>query len=198
MKQETSILHEYKEALTVENNLLKQKANIELLREGDTNTSFFHKVVKGRKHLSRIKSICDEDGRRFFGDEIPEQFVKHFQQFLGMERKTQSMEGNREMFINKLSEEEAIEMIHQVIELEIKQALFDIDNDKAPSPDGFISCLFKKAWPIMGKDVSDAIKEFFLTGKFPKEVNATMIYLIPKMATPNKVSDFRPIACCNV
>nr|GEV84795.1 RNA-directed DNA polymerase, eukaryota, reverse transcriptase zinc-binding domain protein [Tanacetum cinerariifolium] len=71
--------------------------------------------------------------------------------------------------------------------------MFDIDNDKAPSPNGFTSCLFKKAWPIVGKDVSDAIKELFLTGKLLKEVNATMISLIPKMATPNKVSDFRPI-----
>nr|GEV21696.1 RNA-directed DNA polymerase, eukaryota, reverse transcriptase zinc-binding domain protein [Tanacetum cinerariifolium]GEV91515.1 RNA-directed DNA polymerase, eukaryota, reverse transcriptase zinc-binding domain protein [Tanacetum cinerariifolium] len=86
-----------------------------------------------------------------------------------MQRNTQSLKGNMEMFINKLSEEEAIGMILQVAELEIKQAMFDIDNDKAPSPDGFTSCLFKKAWPIVGKDVSDAIKEFFLTGKLLKE-----------------------------
>nr|GEW98105.1 RNA-directed DNA polymerase, eukaryota, reverse transcriptase zinc-binding domain protein [Tanacetum cinerariifolium] len=30
------------------------------------------------------------------------------------------------------------------------------------------------------------------------EINATLIALIPKMNTPNKVSDFRPTACCNV
>nr|GEX23297.1 RNA-directed DNA polymerase, eukaryota, reverse transcriptase zinc-binding domain protein [Tanacetum cinerariifolium] len=30
------------------------------------------------------------------------------------------------------------------------------------------------------------------------EINATLIALVPKIDTPNKVSDFRPIACCNV
>lgn len=29
-------------------------------------------------------------------------------------------------------------------------------------------------------------------------VNATTIALVPKLDTPLKVSDFRPIACCNV
>lgn len=29
-------------------------------------------------------------------------------------------------------------------------------------------------------------------------MNATLISLVPKIQTPNKVSDFRPIACCNV
>ncbi|GJX32066.1 hypothetical protein Tco_0241921 [Tanacetum coccineum] len=60
-KVETVILQEYKEALTDENNLLKQKAKIDWLMEGDKNTAYFHKVVKGRKHLCRIKSICNEE-----------------------------------------------------------------------------------------------------------------------------------------
>ncbi|GJS63255.1 RNA-directed DNA polymerase, eukaryota, reverse transcriptase zinc-binding domain protein [Tanacetum coccineum] len=30
------------------------------------------------------------------------------------------------------------------------------------------------------------------------DVNGTLIFLVPKILTPQKVSDFRPIACCNV
>lgn len=47
-------------------------------------------------------------------------------------------------------------------------------------------------------DVYSPIKEFFLTDKLLKEINASVISLIPKIPTTNKVSDFRPIACCNV
>nr|GEY61022.1 hypothetical protein [Tanacetum cinerariifolium] len=32
----------------------------------------------------------------------------------------------------------------------------------------------------------------------PDEINDTVIFLVPKVASPSKVSDYRPIACCNV
>nr|GEV37454.1 hypothetical protein [Tanacetum cinerariifolium] len=81
---------------------------------------------------------------------------------------------------------------------EIKEAMFGIGNDKALGPDGFTSVFFKRSWNIMGEDVCDAIKEFFKTNRLLGEVNATLITLVPKIQHPNKVSDFRPIACCNV
>ncbi|GJR62664.1 probable L-cysteine desulfhydrase, chloroplastic [Tanacetum coccineum] len=166
--EESKALSEYRDAANDENKLLKQKAKIKWLREGDKNTAFFHKVMKGRKHINRIESICNEEGIRFYGNDVP------------------------------AHDEEANGMICPVTDLEIKQAMFDIDNDKAPGPNGFTSCFFKRAWSIVGKDVCNAIREFFATGKLLKEVNAIMISLIPKMNTPNKVSDFKPIACCNV
>lgn len=39
-----------------------------------------------------------------------------------------------------------------------------------------------------------AIQEFFRKGKLLGEVNATVIALIPKVQSPRKVSEFRPIA----
>ncbi|GKA83579.1 RNA-directed DNA polymerase, eukaryota, reverse transcriptase zinc-binding domain protein, partial [Tanacetum coccineum] len=53
-------------------------------------------------------------------------------------------------------------------------------------------------WHIVGTDVCKAVKEFFAKGKLLGELNATLITLVPKISTPKKVSDFRPIACCNV
>nr|GEW08179.1 RNA-directed DNA polymerase, eukaryota, reverse transcriptase zinc-binding domain protein [Tanacetum cinerariifolium] len=88
-------------------------------------------------------------------------------------------------------------MVSEVCDKEIKDALFDIDGDKASGPDGFSSEFFKKAWDLIGKDFCSAVKEFFRSGKLLGEINATLIALIPKVSTPHKVSDFRPIACCN-
>nr|GEU44071.1 hypothetical protein [Tanacetum cinerariifolium] len=70
----------------------------------------------------------------------------------------------------KLSEAEGLDMIIESGDEEIKEALFDIDSSKAAS----------------------------LNRKILGEINATLIALVPKMDTPNKVSNFRPIACCNV
>ena len=47
-------------------------------------------------------------------------------------------------------------------------------------------------------DFCNAIKEFFVSGKLLGQLNATLITLVPKIQTPLRVTDFRPIACCNV
>ncbi|GJS92346.1 RNA-directed DNA polymerase, eukaryota, reverse transcriptase zinc-binding domain protein [Tanacetum coccineum] len=55
-----------------------------------------------------------------------------------------------------------------------------------------------EAWDIIGKEVCAAVREFFTNGRLLGEINSILIALVLKIKTPNKISDFRPIACCNV
>ncbi|GJZ49652.1 hypothetical protein Tco_0603842 [Tanacetum coccineum] len=64
---------------------------------------------------------------------------------------------------------------------------------KASGPDRFSSLFFKKAWGIVGQDVRLAVKEFFRFGKLLGEVNATLIALIPKDATPRNIGSLEVI-----
>lgn len=50
---------------------------------------------------------------------------------------------------------------------EINQALFSINDLKAPGIDGFNSHFFKQSWSIIGHDVTDAVKDFFQSGFMP-------------------------------
>ncbi|KAL0455558.1 UNVERIFIED_CONTAM: hypothetical protein Slati_0895000 [Sesamum latifolium] len=95
-------------------------------------------------------------------------------------------------------EEDSAALIKPVTAAEVKMAFFDVEEDKSPGPDGYSSGFFKAAWPIIGEEVTQAILEFFLNGKLLKQVNATLLVLIPKVQAPSRVSDFRPISCCNV
>ncbi|GJV18645.1 hypothetical protein Tco_1367665 [Tanacetum coccineum] len=88
-------------------------------------------------------------------------------------------------------------MVMHLSDMEIKEALFDICDNKAPGLDGYSAKFFKCAWSVIKNEVCDAVKEFFRTGKILGEINATLITLVPKSKTPKKVSDYRPIACCN-
>lgn len=97
-----------------------------------------------------------------------------------------------------LSEEEREMLCKPVDAQEVKDALWSIDAMKAPGPDGFSSGFYKATWDIVADDVVEAISDFFKSGKLLQQVNATNIYLVPKVQNPTKVSDFRPISCCNV
>ncbi|KAK4388164.1 hypothetical protein Sango_2423000 [Sesamum angolense] len=89
-------------------------------------------------------------------------------------------------------------MLQLVSRDEIKATFFDIAEDKAPGPDGYSSGFFKAVWPIVGEEMIKAIMEFFHFGKILKQLNATLITLIPKVQLPSNVAEYRPISCCNV
>nr|GEY29426.1 hypothetical protein [Tanacetum cinerariifolium] len=61
------------------------------------------------------------------------------------------------LFKVKLNKEEAMSMVEDVSDAEIKKAMFQIDDNKAPGPDGFSSHFYKKAWNAIGEDVCKAI-----------------------------------------
>jgi len=97
-----------------------------------------------------------------------------------------------------ISSHQAASLLKEVTSEEIKEALFSIGNDKAPGPDGYSALFFKRAWDIIGVQMCDAVKEFFISGSLLKQMNHTLIALVPKSSHANSVGDFRPIACCNV
>ena len=80
---------------------------------------------------------------------------------------------------------------------EIKQALFSIDANKTPGPDGFSAGFFQTYWNIVGTDFSHGILEFFQTGRMLREINHTFITLIPKTDNPSLTSRHRPISLCS-
>ena len=188
----------YQEAVRDEASLLRQKTKVQWLKDGDQNTSYFHNVLKSRVNKSRIQLVCDDQGNKFYGDDVPGCFVNHFERFLGAEDDVIPLDDCDDLFIKKLDPDVAVSMIRPISDIEIKDAMFSIDDDKAAGPDGYTSKFFKAAWSIVSVDVCAAVKEFFSSGKLLGEFNANVISLIPKLQVPLKVSDYRPIACGNV
>ncbi|XP_071699442.1 uncharacterized protein [Rutidosis leptorrhynchoides] len=139
------VLNDYTQACKDELKILKQKVRLKWLEDGDKNTKFFHGILKARKSKSRIESICNEHGQRFFGDKVADQFVSHFQNFFGKASNVQPHDDIGDIFTNTLSVEDANEMVTDVTNDEIKEAIFDIDSNKASGPDGFTAGFFQKS-----------------------------------------------------
>lgn len=81
---------------------------------------------------------------------------------------------------------------------EIFAALSQMHPCKTPGPDGMHAILYQKLWQIIGDDVSGYMCEILHGFISPKSVNNTNIVLIPKVKSPTLMSEFRPIALCNV
>ncbi|KAK0585166.1 hypothetical protein LWI29_024163 [Acer saccharum] len=88
-------------------------------------------------------------------------------------------------------------MSREVTNDEIREVCFSLHPNKAPGPDGYNAHFFKKTWHIVSDDVINAIQEFFRSGLLLKKLNATILALVPKVPNPSKMTDFRPISCCN-
>nr|GFB12233.1 RNA-directed DNA polymerase, eukaryota, reverse transcriptase zinc-binding domain protein [Tanacetum cinerariifolium] len=76
--KEVDIIKEYSEAMKEEEFILYQKAKVKWLSVGDRNNAYLHKAIKNRQHRNRIDAVCDENGKRFEGSDVVEQFVMHF------------------------------------------------------------------------------------------------------------------------
>jgi len=102
------------------------------------------------------------------------------------------------MIQERVSEDMNEQLCREFTDEEIGDALFQIGPLKAPGPDGFPARFFQRNWGLMKEEVIKAVKAFFADGVMPPEVNETAIVLIPKVAHPERLSEFPPISLCNV
>nr|GEU38638.1 hypothetical protein [Tanacetum cinerariifolium] len=178
-EEEAMILVAFNEACLMEEKFLKQKAKIDWLREGDSNSAYFHKSVKSRISRSRIDVISSENGEIFENEHVADAFVNHYKMSLGQPGNTSDF-CDIDLFRVRLDESLALDMTRQVTLQEVKSALFSMGNDKSPGPGGYTAAFFKESWDIVADDFVAAVREFFANGKLLRELNHTIIALIPK------------------
>ncbi|GJW32961.1 hypothetical protein Tco_0052993 [Tanacetum coccineum] len=196
-EKEATCVVAFNHAILEEERFLKQKAKIHWLKEGDSNSAYFHKAVKSRVSRSRIDVVTNGDGVLFENENVPSAFVDHYEAFLGQAADNDGF-NDANLFKNYLEEQEALFMVRSISDREVKESLFSMGDDKSSGPDGYTAAFFKEAWDIVSDEVTKAIREFFTNGKLLKELNHTIIALIPKVKSPSRVNDYRPISCCNV
>jgi len=72
--------------------------------------------------------------------------------------------------------------------------VWDCDNFKCPGPDGISLGFIKKIWDMLKDDLMRFLHEFHRNGRLTKGINSTFIALIPKVDSPQRLNDFRPIS----
>ena len=198
VENERKSLKRYHDLAYAEEGFLKQKSRVQWLKLGDQNTRFFHKAVKARNARSAIKAIISGNGCRIAEPEaIKEETVGFLKNVLCVDGPSFDQEYVDNIGGITLSTQHLDILKGEITHEEIKKAMFSIDDNKAPGPDGFSSLFFKAAWSIIGSDVVEAVTSFFKSGRLLREINCTVIALVPKVPNPETMNDYRPISCCN-
>lgn len=186
------------ELLHRERIMWQEKSKTQWLEEGDANTKIFHlSTIVHRRH-NHIIFIRDSNQNRITDvDLIGNAFVEFYSNlftstslvfdpnFQDLIRPSVTLEHNQ-----ILSSSPSI--------IEVHKALFSMANNKSPGPDDMNPVFFKHYWCIVGKDVHQAVQNFFQSNQLSRAANHTFLALIPKKQATDKVDQFRPIALCNV
>jgi hypothetical protein len=80
---------------------------------------------------------------------------------------------------------------------EIDDVVKNLPLDKSPGPYGFNTDFVKRCWPIIKQDFYDLCAAFHQGKISLQRINGSHITLLPKVAGPRKVSEYRPISLLN-
>lgn len=176
----------------------RQKSRELWLKLGDKNSKFFYLSTIIRRRNNNINAIKKEDDAWIHeSNQIKALFQDSFVN-LFKEEDICFPEHLEHLILPCIIEEEN-EILQSIpTPEEIKTVLFQMQDLKAPGLNGFPALFYKQLWAKVGNDVVKVVTSFFIIGSMPKEVNASLIVLIPKISNPASVNHFSPISLCNV
>jgi hypothetical protein len=170
----------------------RQKSRALLLREGDKNTEFFHRVANSNKRNNAIESLSINGCLSLDANEVKAHIVQFYTQLL-----TEScswrpiLDG---LLFKSIGSEESLWLERDFEENEVLEVIKELQGDKSPGPDGFSLGFVCTCWEVIKEDIMAVFRDFHNKGRFQKSLNTTFITLIPKKAGAEELKDFRPIS----
>ncbi|KAK2649996.1 hypothetical protein Ddye_017485 [Dipteronia dyeriana] len=178
----------------------KQWSMIDWLKVGDKNTRFFHRKASARKVRNEILGLYDENGKWCVGDKDMEQIIVGYFSRLFTSNSQFRIEVDQVLSSVKprLSQRSSDFLDKLFTPEEIRCAVFDMAATKALGSNGLPAMFYQKYWGIVGGGVVSASLKCLNEGASIRHVNETIVCLIPKGPSTQRITKFRPISLCNV
>jgi hypothetical protein len=176
----------------------QQRAHANWLKYGDHNTKYFHAFASERKKMNVIRSLKREGGGVVEGEEELGPFITNHYKSLFMSSVGPTNDALLQHVTSSVTEGMNTMLLRVYTVQEVNEALESIGDLKAPGPDGMPAIFYKKFWYMVGPKIQQEVLDVLNGGMMPDGWNETTIVLIPKLKSPERITDFRPISLCNV
>jgi len=161
------------------------------------NTKFFHRISKIKNKTKLISSLRIEEDIISDPQTIYNHIVNYYQTLFSTNFVLQDTLLIEEVIPNLIDDNTNRLLTMMPSPEEIKYAVFDLNPNGAPGPDGFGASFFQTYWDIVHKDVTEVVTEFFQTKRLSPNFNANTLILIPKNPNADTIDQFRPISLEN-
>jgi hypothetical protein len=136
-----------------------QRARANWLKHGDRNTNFFHRMASKRKKQNTIKFLMDDNGIKHEDkDSMCDVVYNYFSDLFTSEVPAPELSVFEDVH-TLVTEEMNRGLLAPFTVEEVKKALFQIGDLKAPGPDGLHSIFYKRFWEMLGDDLTKEVLE---------------------------------------
>jgi hypothetical protein len=144
-----------------------QRSRLTWLKEGDRNTTYFHRQTVWLARKNKIKRLKDDMGNWVENPQDLKQMSRAF--FHSLFEADRGVTPNELIVLteSKITEEMNHQLCKEFMDQEIADALFQMGPLKALGPDGFPARFFQRHWETLRVDVVQAVKKFFADGVMP-------------------------------
>ncbi|CAM8920109.1 unnamed protein product [Rhodiola kirilowii] len=201
VEEENRLSAELDEWLAREECIWKQRARTEWLKEGDRNTAFFHARASHRRKINKLSGLENEQGELISEEKDMLKIVEgYFRRVFTSSNNEDKIDWQMalEAIPRRVTEEMNRRLSEPFTLDEVRRSLFQMSPTKAPGPDGFPAVFFQKHWEELSGVVGGEVLNFLNNGSLDESLNLTRIVLIPKVRSPVKMEELRPISLCNV
>ena len=175
----------------------KQQAKDFWLKEGDSNTRYFHSLASSKQKHNQIRKLNDADGNEVSDKEGLRNLAKTY--FEGLfAASTEEVSYGELPIVHVTSVEENSGLVARFLLEEFTGAVSQMFPDKAPGPDGLNPGFYQHFWNLLGPEVFQSATGWLENLSFPSNLNDTLLCLIHKCTDPQSMKDLRRISLCNV
>jgi hypothetical protein len=176
-----------------------QRSKSRFILEGYSNTRYFYSVANGRHRKKHIHSLVQDEGTIEGLDSLKNYITSYYKNLFGApEEGNFFMDETQTDDIPQVTVEENNLLTAKYSEEEVRKAIFQMEHNKAPGPDGFPAEFYQTFWDTIKGDLL-GLFSYLHAGQLELfRLNFGEIILLPKVNEAERIQQYRPICLLNV